>query len=230
MRQPSALLVIDLERGFLDQSSPLCIRQATATLPACGRAIAYARGAGIPVFFVTRAYRANGSDVELTRYRGWRDGGAPLAPGSTGPGSVETPPEVTPRPGDYTIVKPRFSAFFQTELDLILRRLGVHTLYLAGTTTPNCIRTTCYDAIALEYNTVVLTDCCSSHTEEIQRVNLEDMARAGAILMDSASFADYGPGTVEDLSAAIRARMLEEDTVPEPFRSEDGQVFWPDLW
>ena len=111
-----------------------------------------------------------------------------------------------------------------------LRRLGVDTVVLAGTTTPNCIRTTCYDAIALEYNTVVLTDCCSSHTEEIQRVNLEDMARAGAILMDSASFADYGPGTVEDLSAAIRARMLEEDTVPEPFRSEDGQVFWPDLW
>ena len=36
--------------------------------------------------------------------------------------------------------------------------------------------------------------------------------------------------SVEDLSAAIRARMLEEDTVPEPFRSEDGQVFWPDLW
>lgn len=230
MRQPSALLVIDLERGFLDADSPLCIRQAAATLPACGQVIAHARATGIPVFFVTRTYRANGSDVENTRYPGWFAGGKPLAPGSSGPGSIETPPEVTPQPGDYTIVKPRFSAFFQTELDLILRRLGVRTLYLAGTTTPNCIRTTCYDAIALEYNTVVLTDCCSSHTEEIQRVNLEDMARAGAILMDSASFADYGPGTVEDLSAAIRARMLEEDTVPEPFRSEDGQVFWPDLW
>lgn len=37
-----------------------------------------------------------------------------------------------------------------------------------------------------------------------------------------------GSGTVS--SSSIRARMLEEDTVPEPFRSEDGQVFWPDLW
>ena len=132
---------------------------------------------------------------------------------------------VSPRSLAYT-----YRAVSYTHLDLILRRLDVRTVILTGTTTPNCIRTTCYDAIALEYNTVVLTDCCSSHTEEIQRVNLEDMARAGAILMDSASFADYGPGTVEDLSAAIRARMLEEDTVPEPFRSEDGQVFWPDLW
>ena len=103
-------------------------------------------------------------------------------------------------------------------------------MILTGTTTPNCIRTTCYDAIALEYNTVVLTDCCSSQTEEIQRVNLEDMFRAGAILMDSASFADYGPGTVEDLSAAIREKMLAEEAVPEPFRTEAGHAFWPDLW
>ena len=214
MRQPSALLVIDLERGFLDQSSPLCIRQAAATLPACGRAIAYARGAGIPVFFVTRAYRANGSDVELTRYRGWRDGGAPLAPGSTGPGSVETPPEVTPRPGDYTIVKPRFSAFFQTELDLILPRLGVHTLYLAGTTTPNCIRTTCYDGISLDYNVAVLTDCCSSNTDDIQQSNLRDMANIGAFLLTSDDFlAGQEP---PDLARQVQSLVLADPTPPEP--------------
>ena len=214
MRQPSALLVIDLERGFLDQSSPLCIRQAAATLPACGRAIAYARGAGIPVFFVTRAYRANGSDVELTRYRGWRDGGAPLAPGSTGPGSVETPPEVTPRPGDYTIVKPRFSAVFQTELDLILRRLGVHTLYLAGTTTPNCIRTTCYDGISLDYNVAVLTDCCSSNTDDIQQSNLRDMANIGAFLLTSDDFlAGQEP---PDLARQVQSLVLADPTPPEP--------------
>ncbi len=214
MRQPSALLVIDLERGFLDQSSPLCIRQAAATLSACGRAIAYARGAGIPVFFVTRAYRANGSDVELTRYRGWRDGGAPLAPGSTGPGSVETPPEVTPRPGDYTIVKPRFSAFFQTELDLILRRLGVHTLYLAGTTTPNCIRTTCYDGISLDYNVAVLTDCCSSNTDDIQQSNLRDMANIGAFLLTSDDFlAGQEP---PDLARQVQSLVLADPTPPEP--------------
>ena len=103
----------------------------------------------------------------------------------------------------------------------------MRTVLLAGTTTPNCVRTTCYDAIALEYNTVVLTDCCSSQTEEIQRVNLEDMERAGAILMDSAAFTDYGPETVADLSAAIRADMLESDTVPEPFEEGTG---WTDRW
>lgn len=213
MRQPSALLVIDLERGFLDAASPLCIRQAAATLPACGQVIAHARQVGIPVFFVTRAYRANGSDVENTRYQGWNGGGRPLAPGSTGPGSIETPPEVTPQPGDYTIVKPRFSAFFQTELDLILRRLGIRTLYLAGTTTPNCIRTTCYDGISLDYNVAVLTDCCSSNEEDIQQSNLRDMKNIGAFLLTSA---DFRPQEPPELVSQVQQQVLADTTPPEP--------------
>ena len=202
----AALLVIDLERGFIDESSPLCIRGAAATLPACGQAIAYAREAGVPVFFIHRAYRANGSDVEACRYPGWQAGGKPLAPGSTGPGSVETPPEVTPQEGDYVVLKPRFSAFFHTELDLLLRRLGVRTLYLTGTTTPNCIRTTCYDGLSLDYNVGILTDCCSSNSEEIQQANMVDMANIGATLMTCAEFCDGKQAT--DWTGLVQAELL----------------------
>lgn len=226
----SALLLIDMESGFVDPQGGHCIRFARSTVPACARALELARSKGIPVFFVKRIYRADGSDVELTRYRAWKDGGRACRPASLGPNSAQAPEALRPRPGDYTIIKPRWSAFFQTELDLILRRLDVRTVILAGTTTPNCVRTTCYDAIALEYNTVVLTDCCSSQTEEIQRVNLEDMERAGAILMDSQAFAAYGPDTVSDLSAAIRAEMLAEDIVPEPFVPDGDSTGWTDRW
>ena len=202
----AALLVIDLERGFIDESSPLCIRGAAATLPACGQAIAYAREAGVPVFFIHRAYRANGSDVEACRYPGWQAGGKPLAPGSTGPGSVETPPEVTPQEGDYVVLKPRFSAFFHTELDLILRRLGVRTLYLTGTTAPNCIRTTCYDGLSLDYNVGILTDCCSSNSDEIQQANMVDMANIGATLMTCAEFCDGKQAT--NWTGLVQAELL----------------------
>ena len=225
----SALILIDMENGFVEPEGGHCIRFAKSTVPACARAVETAREKGIPVFFVKRIYRTDGSDVELTRYAAWKAGGRACGPASTGPNSAQAPEALRPRPGDYTIIKPRWSAFFQTELDLILRRLDIRTVILAGTTTPNCVRTTCYDAIALEYNTVVLTDCCSSQTEEIQRVNLEDMGRAGAILMDSAAFADYGPQTAPDLSSAIRAEMAGEDLLPEPF-SPEGPVGWTDLW
>ena len=226
----SALLLIDMENGFVDPAGGHWIRFAQSTVPACARALELARSKGIPVFFIKRIYRLDGSDVELTRYFGWKAGGRACAPASTGPNSAQAPESLRPQPGDYTIIKPRWSAFFQTELDLILRRLDVRTVLLAGTTTPNCVRTTCYDALALEYNTVVLTDCCSSQTEEIQRVNLEDMQRAGAILMDTAAFAAYGPDTVPDLSAAIRADMAGDGAIPEPFAPQEDGVGWPDLW
>jgi nicotinamidase-related amidase len=89
---------------------------------------------------------------------------------------------------DYHIVKPRYSAFFSTELDLILRRLGVRHVILTGTTTPNCIRASCYDAISLDYAVTVLSDCTSSKTAEIQKSNLRDMANIGAEITDSDTF------------------------------------------
>ena len=226
----SALLVIDMENGFVEPEGGHCIRFAKGTVPACVRAVETARKKGIPVFFVKRIYRTDGSDVELTRHAAWVAGGRACGPATTGPNSAQAPEGLRPQPGDYTIIKPRWSAFFQTELDLILRRLDVRTVILTGTTTPNCVRTSCYDAISLEYNVVVLTDCCSSQTEEIQRVNLEDMGRAGALLMDSAAFADYDENTVTDLSAAIRQQMLEEDLIPEPFTTDETGTQWPDLW
>lgn len=107
-----ALIIIDMQNGFLNPESPLCIRDARATVPACAKVIAACREAGVPVIFVNRAYRADGSDVEHTRYKVWAEGGKPLTPGSTGPLSVENPPEFGRCPQDYEIIKPRYSAFF----------------------------------------------------------------------------------------------------------------------
>jgi len=183
-----ALIIIDMQNGFLNPESPLCIQGAKATVPACAEVIAACRARGVPVVFVNRAYRADGSDVEHTRRAVWAGGGKPLTPGSTGPLSVENPPEFGREAGDYEIIKPRYSAFFQTPLDLLLRRLGVDTVILTGTTTPNCIRTTCYDAISLDYSVVVLEDCCSSNSDAIQEANLLDMANVGAEIWMSGAF------------------------------------------
>lgn len=140
---------------------------------------------GIPVSFVTRAYASDGSDVEHTRRAVWEAGGKPLSPSCAKEISAEMPEVFGKDERDYRIVKPRYSAFFATGLDLILRRLGVRRLVLTGTTTSNCIRTTCYDAISLDYTVTVLSDCTSSKTPEIQESNLRDMANVGAEIIDS---------------------------------------------
>ena len=198
-----ALVMIDMQRGFLDKDSSLCIKMAADTIPACARLIDHCHSEGIPVFFVTRRYRADGSDVEHTRYATWLEGGKPLS--EEWPESADYPGEFNVLPGDYHIIKPRFSAFFQTELDMMLRRMRVDTVILAGTTTPNCIRTTMYDALSLEYNSIVISDCTSSVTEEIQRANLLDMANIGAHVMSLEEFMsgkEY-ENTVELLHGAL---------------------------
>ena len=206
----SALLVIDMENGFVHPEGGHWIRFAQSMVPNCVRAVELARAKGIPVFFVKRLYRADGSDVELTRYPGWVAGGRACRPASTGPNSAQAPEGLRPQPGDYTIIKPRWSAFFQTELDLILRRLDVRTVILTGTTTPNCIRTTCYDALSLDYNVVLLEDCTSSRTPEVQAANIEDMAFIGAHIMTCDEFCERGLANVEDVAGGVREACFEE--------------------
>lgn len=181
----TALIMIDMQRGFLDPASPLCIPMAADTIPACAELIRRCRLEGVPVIYAVRHYRADGSDVEKARYQVWKDGGKPLSEVCEPALSDAFPEEFEVLPGDYVIVKPRFSAFFHTNLDLILRRLGIQRVLLAGTTTPNCIRTTCYDALSLDYDVSVLSDCTSSINLNVQCSNLEDMARIGADILES---------------------------------------------
>ena len=188
----TALIMIDMQRGFIDPSSPLCIASAAATVPACAEAIRFFHEKELPLFYAVRRYRADGSDVEKARAKTWAEGGKPLSescPESMSDAFPETF-EVTER--DYVLIKPRFSAFFATGLDLVLRRLGVQTLVLAGTTTPNCIRTTCYDALSLDYDVIVLSDCTSSVSDAVQTANLEDMQRVGAKIMTLEQLKNHG--------------------------------------
>lgn len=181
----SALLVIDMQNGFLNPASPLFIAGAPATVGACAKVIKACRKNGTPVFFVTREYYTDGSNVEHTRYDAWMKGGKPLSAGCPENISTAMPAEFGRDETDYHLIKPRYSAFFATGLDMILRRKGIGHVILAGTTTPNCIRTTCYDAICLDYSVTVLSDCTSSVTEEIQQSNLRDMANIGAKIICS---------------------------------------------
>lgn len=180
--EKTALLMIDMEKAFVEPKAALHIMGAKYTVPACEAALDDARALGIKIIWIKRVYSEDGSDMETPRRRMLKKHGITgvLAPGSTGVNSIEEPDGLTRLDDETVIVKPRWSAFFKTELDDMLRKLGITNVVLAGTTTPNCVRTTCYDSIAYDYRTLVLGRCTSSQTDEIQRANLEDMQRAGA--------------------------------------------------
>ena len=204
----AAFLLIDMQNGFIDGASPLCIAGAAATVPTCARALEAARAHGVPVYHVRRTYAADGSDVEAVRWKAWAEGGRPLSPAD--PISLDCPPELAPAPGEPVVVKPSWSAFFGTDLDVLLRTRGIDTLVLAGTTTPNCVRSTAYDGLARGFNVAVLRDATSSRSPEAQEANLADMEAAGIQLIHTDDFAANGLLHVRDTEAEVaRAVALE---------------------
>lgn len=203
----AAFIIIDMQWGFIDEASSLCIAGARATIPACVTALRTARMLNMPVFHVRRAYAADGSDVEPVRVATWLAGGRPVCAEGDHPDSVLAPPELVELPGEAVVVKPSFSAFYGTTLEADLRAHGVRTVVLAGTTSPNCIRSTCYDALARGLNVIVLEDATSSRTPEVQQANIADMAFIGAHIMTTAEFAANGLDNAPDV-AQEAAMML----------------------
>lgn len=198
-----ALILIDMQRGFIEAASSLCVAGAASTVPVCARALDYARRHNILVVHAIRSYKADGSDIETTRYDTWLTDRA-LSSAALDPCSHEEPAELAPVDGDITLIKPRFSAFFRTDLDALLKERGINTVLLAGTTTPNCIRTTCYDALSLDYNVVVLEDCTSSRNDEVQKANITDMAHIGASIMSCENFEQGSLASLEDTVKRVR--------------------------
>lgn len=201
----AALILIDMQRGFIDADSSLYIAGAAATVPACARALARARELGIPVVHAHREYASDGSTVEAVRYDDWARGGKPLS--TEWPESLLPPKELTPLRTETVIRKRRFSAFFGTKLDTGLRDHSTTTVILAGTTTPNCVRATCLDALSLDYNVVVLSDATSSRSPEVQQANIDDMAVIGAQIMTVAEFERDGLANIVDYEARLIDRI-----------------------
>ena len=217
----AAFLLIDMQNGFIDAASPLCIAGAAATVPACAHALAAAREHGLAVFHVRRAYAADGSDVEAVRWETWAEGGRPLS--AADPASLDCPPELSPAPGEPVIMKPSWSAFFGTDLAATMRQQGIGTIVLAGTTTPNCVRSTAYDGLALGFNVAVLRDATSSRTPEVQEANLADMEAAGIQLIFTDDFAANGLLHIRDTEGEVaRAVALERATQEETEGAADA--------
>lgn len=111
-----------------------------------------ARAAGVPVIFCNDAH-IEGVDRELELWGNHNLAGAPEAQPS---------PQLNRQPSDYVIEKRRYSAFFQTGLQLLLNELGVKTLICTGFDTNICVQHTVADGYFNNYRIVVVEDATAS--------------------------------------------------------------------
>lgn len=183
-----ALLIIDMQNDFCLPGAPFEVKGALPVARQIKKALDAGRSRGLPVVHVIRHYRADGIDVEATRYKAFIEKGGAFIEGTRG---AEIINELKPVKGEYTIVKQRWSAFFQTELDILLRRLNVNQIVVTGVQTPNCIRGTVWDANSLDYEVIVLTDGTGATSPEVHQANLFDMQNIGIQLMTTGEFTAY---------------------------------------
>lgn len=205
MMGKTALLIVDMQNDFCLPGAPLEVKGAMTVAPQIKKALDASRSHGLPIIYAIRHYRADGSDVEITRYHDFMKKGGACIEGTKGAEIID---ELKPVKGDYIIVKQRWSAFFQTELDILLRRLNVDQIVVTGVQTPNCIRATVWDANSLDYEVIVLTDGTGAKTQKVHQANLYDMQNIGIQLMTTDEFIALLPNLpknnyVQEIRASI---------------------------
>jgi nicotinamidase-related amidase len=183
--QRYALIIIDMQNDFVLPGAPACVAGAYATIPRIRKMLDFFRAKVLPVFHVVREYRADGSDIEITRLPGFLHNKRYIVPGTEGCEIVES---LTPIQGEYRVIKNRFSGFMNTELDFMLRRVGATHLVVCGTQYPNCIRATIFDAISYGYPVINITDATSAQTREIAEANITDLKNIGTECISSDEF------------------------------------------
>lgn len=149
-----AILVVDMLNDFV--TGALKCDRGLAIVKPTAELLDHAREKGIPVIFCNDAH-IKGIDHELKL---WGDHAI------AGTKGAEVIPELKVSEKDYVVPKRRYSGFFQTNLDILLRELGVDTVIVTGLHTHMCVRHTSADAYQLGYNVVVATEATNSFTKE----------------------------------------------------------------
>lgn len=157
----TALLLIDLQNDFVEPGAPLHAGMAYNNLPKIKDLIQFCRDKGITIIYTRHAHDADGSDMGLFRqiYPGLGEGAA-LIEGQRG---AEIFDDVAPQEGDLIVRKQRYSGFFQTNLDLLLRNRGIKDVAIAGATSEDCCLATARDAMYRGYRVAFLEDVIGTY-------------------------------------------------------------------
>ena len=194
MPHTTALLIIDMQRDFLDTQgyiarSGVDVGVLRAIIPNVRRLLEAGRAAGIPILHTREGHRPDLSDLPQVKARRAARSGAAI--GSTGPLGrllVRGEPghaiieELAPLPGEPVIDKPGFGAFYATDLEHVLRTRHIDSLTIAGVTTDICVHSTLREAVDRGFNCTTVGDACAAGDPNIHAAMLACIDGEGGIL------------------------------------------------
>ena len=159
-----AILVIDMLRDFLEQGGALCIGDSQEIVQNVSSRLQEWRMHKDPVIYIMDRHLPHDAEFRM------------FPPHClAGEWGGEVVDDLAPGQGDYLVYKRRYSAFFGTDLDLILRELGVTELELTGVCTQICVLYTAADARMRHYEVTVRENCVASFDEAAHEFALKEM-------------------------------------------------------
>lgn len=191
----TAVLVIDMINEFCKPGGKMVLPGYLSLMPAQTALIARARTLDVPVIFVQDSHRKN-----MRRDREW----VKRTPhGIENTWATQVIDDLAPQPDDICIIKHRYSAFFQTDLDLVLKDMLIDQVVIFGVVTNICVRSTVHDAFFLGYEVVVPADACAATGPREQESTLYDIATHFGAVSNSTA-----------VIAAMDGRAAIENEVP----------------
>src|SRR5215211_2385403 len=163
----TALIIGDMQNDFVKEGGTLAVPSAEGTIPAIRNMLDLARDSGMRLVFVQDTHRDGDPEWEI-----W---GEHCREESWGWQVVD---ELAPREDEATIRKPRYDAFYGTQLDHLLRLWGVDTLIICGTVANICVHYTASSAALRWYEVIIPCDAVSA----LEPFDLESSLRQTAFL------------------------------------------------
>jgi nicotinamidase-related amidase len=170
----SALLVMDFQTAVVEGYAVDQDRLLAAT----GGVIAAARHCGMRVIYVVVAFRTGFPEIS-PRNKVFS------ALKASGGMAAEIHPRIVPAAGEIIVAKRRVSAFMGTDLDMILRSNGIHTLVMCGVITSGVVLSTLCHAADSDYRILVLRDCCSDTDQSAHALLVEKVFPRHATVLTS---------------------------------------------
>ncbi len=188
----AALVIIDMQRDFLEPGGFGAalgndVSRLKAAVAPCSAVLAAFRRHGVVVIHTREGHRPDLADAPPYKVERGEPHLRIGAPGPMGRILVRGEPghdiiqELYPVAGEPVIDKPGKGAFYQTDLELMLRNRGIDTLFVCGVTTEVCVNTTVREANDRGYRCIVLSDCCASYFPEFHDMGLKMIKAQGGI-------------------------------------------------
>lgn len=168
----TALLLVDVIDDFRHEDGDRLLASFRKRQPRLRQELEWARGS-VPVVYANDGWGSWDGDAPGLVRRAIENGkaGALLA-------------EVRPRGDDCVVLKPRYSAFDSTPLDILLRELDVDVVRLAGMATEACVAQTAIAARELEYKVTVVAGACACVDERLEAIALEYLREVAGVVVE----------------------------------------------